>query len=399
MTDPTAQNLVEAIAAAEELLSQKWGTAIRLTPGEQTGLSNRSHVHRLRVAQRRADIPETVILKQAALRQESDVYDPQAADGPASRHFNEWAGLQFLSEVCSDPLPAPSFFGGDREIGFVIIEDFGDGTRLDHLLLGQDAAAAERGVIALFQTIGRMHAQTVGQASRYLEIRTALGPAPSWVTNIGEISEWDRQRMEYALERFGIEAHPAFFDELDAVWNRVRTPGPFTAYMHCDACPDNCHWVGNELRLLDFEGGHYGHLLNDAVYIHLPFPSCWCSNRLPEAEQEEAEAAYRAELIKGCPQAADDGLFYSALVSVGIHRVFDIFFRHGVNAGRLSNLDREWGISTIGQRCLMWFGQVAWLAGRFGYFPGIGATAQRATARFRSHQPKIDEMPYYPAFR
>lgn len=399
MTNPTAQKLVGDIAVAEELLSQKWGTTLRLKAGDQSGLDDRSYVHRLRVTQRTPNMPETVILKQAAIRGENDVYDPQAADGPGSRLFNEWAGLQFLSEVCSDPLPAPAFFGGDRERGFVLIEDFGDGTRLDHLLLGQDAAAAERSVIALFQTIGRMHAQTVGQASRYLQIRTALGPAPSWITNIGEISAWDRQHMQRVLKAYAIETSPTFFDELDRVWHTVRTPGPFTAYIHSDACPDNCHWVGTELRLLDLEGGHFGHLLSDAIYAHLPFPSCWCSNRLPEAVTEKAQAAYRAELVEGCPEAADDDIFYPALVSVAIHRIFNVFYRNGLGGGRPFDLDRQWGISTIGQRARMWFGQVAWLTERFGYFPGIGATAQRALARFRSHQPTIDEMPYYPAFR
>jgi hypothetical protein len=399
MINAAKQKLHGDVAIAEEILSQTFQQPIRLEPGDTSGLHERPYVHRLKVSQRSSAVPETVILKQAAIRHDKDVYDPQASDGPASRLFNEWAGLQFLSEVCSDPLPAPYFYGGNRERGFIVMEDFGDGTRLDHALLGQDAALAEKTVVALFQTIGRMHAQTAGQAARYLEIRTALGPAPQWITNIGQIDEWDRQHMQVVLETFGVQPQSGFYDELETVWHTVRTPGPFTAYIHSDACPDNCHWVADDLRLLDFERGHYGHAFNDGIYAHIPFPSCWCANRLPEGVAQKAEAAYRAELVKGCPEADNDDLFYSTLVSVCIHRIFDILFRHGLVEGEPFDQDQKWGISTIGQRCLMWFGQVATLAERFGYFPKIGATARNMVEIFRARWPDVEDMPYYPAFR
>lgn len=393
------QTLHEDIAVAEEILSQRWSMSVRLEIGEQAELDQRSYVHRLPVSPSSPDIPATVILKRAPIRHADDLFDPQAAEGPAASLFNEWAGLQFLSEVCSEPLLAPYFYGGIRERGLIVIEDLGDGIRLDHALLGQDAASAEQTVVALFQTLGRLHAQTVGQADRYLAIRRALGPPPSWITTIGEIDQLDRQHMQGVLERMGIRPHPSFFDELATVWQTVRTPGPFTAYIHSDACPDNCHWVADELRLLDFESGHFGHALNDAIYARVPFPSCWCANRLPEAVAQKAEAAYRAELVKGCPEAAQDDIFYPALLAVTIHRIFDMFYRHALVEDALFDPTEKWGIATIGQRGLMWFGQIATMAEQFGDFPAIGATAEAMTARFRTLWPDVDEMPYYPAFR
>jgi hypothetical protein len=74
-------------------------------------------------------------------------------EGPASRLFNEWAGLQFLGEVGGDPPPAPRLYGGDRQADIFLMEDFGTGTRLDHALLGLDAAAAARTLVALSGTV------------------------------------------------------------------------------------------------------------------------------------------------------------------------------------------------------------------------------------------------------
>lgn len=398
MTHTTEHKLQEDIAASEDILSQAFEQTIQLEMGDPSGLSERAYVHRLNVVQSASDIPETIILKQAAIRAGNDVYDPQASDGPASRLFNEWAGLQFLGEVCSDPLPAPHFYGGNRDRGFIVMEDFGDGTRLDHVLLGEDTNFAERTVIALMQTIGRMHAQTVGQTSRYLEIRKALGPTPQWIANIGKIDEWDKPHIQRVMEAFGLHPQSGFYDELETVWHTVRNPDPFTAYIHSDACPDNCHWVGDELRLLDFEGGHFGHVLNDGIYARVPFPSCWCANRLPEAIAHKAEAAYRAELIPGCPEAAQDDLFYSALVSVLIHRIFNPYFQFALVDGELFK-DEEWGIATIVQRGLMWFDQIATTTEQLGYFPNVGSTAREMIERLHALWPDVEDMPYYPALR
>jgi len=35
--------------------------------------------------------------------------------------------------------------------------------------------------------------------------------------------------------------------------------------------------------LLDFEGAEYRHLAWEAAYLTVPWPSCWCSWRLPES--------------------------------------------------------------------------------------------------------------------
>ena len=225
MEDEARQKLHDDMAIAETILSQAFKSQIRLELGEQSGLNERPYIHRLNMLHGSAQLPETVIMKQAAIRDDHDAYDPAALDGPAAQLFNEWAGLQFLGEVCSQPLPAPTFYGGDRERGFILMEDFGDGIRLDHALLGKDEVLAEKTVIALFQTIGRMHAQTIGKAARYQEIRAALGPTRKSITRYDEIDTWDKGIVRTSLDAIDIHPKPAFYNELDRVWKRSRCPG------------------------------------------------------------------------------------------------------------------------------------------------------------------------------
>ena len=61
----------------------------------------------------------------------------------------------------------------------------------------------------------------------------------------------------------------------------MENPGPFHAYIHGDPCPDNVFFIDGEMLLIDFEFGRFGHALRDALYGRMPFPTCWCCNRLP----------------------------------------------------------------------------------------------------------------------
>ena len=137
------QQLEEDMGIAERILSKTFGEKISLVRGEKDGLSERRHVHRLTVVQGPSQAPPSIIMKQARIS-EHHPYVPDESGGPASQFFNEWAGLQFLSEVCEDPLPSPRFYGGNRNAGIILMEDFGTGIRLDHVLRGNDAALAEK---------------------------------------------------------------------------------------------------------------------------------------------------------------------------------------------------------------------------------------------------------------
>lgn len=61
-----------------------------------------------------------------------------------------------------------------------------------------------------------------------------------------------------------------------------------------DACPDNNAETPGGLVLLDFETAGFRHIAWDAAYLTVPWPTCWCSWRLPAAVQAAALARWRA---------------------------------------------------------------------------------------------------------
>ena len=369
MLKTVGQKLEGDLRAAEKILTEILGPKIHLAVGEGESLNGRKHVHRLEAMHSSPALPQTLIMKQARQR-EGQPYNPEALEGPAARLFDEWAGLQFLNEVCQPPLLAPRFYGGDRRAGILLMEDLGTGLRLDQALLGKDAIVAEKTVVALFETVGRMHAQSMGQQARYDELRGALGPTRKPSRDINK----ELESLRRSFKIVGMEPHVGFYPEWESILKRVNEPGFFTTYIHSDLCPDNGHWVGSDLRLVDFEGGQYAHALIDGAYPRIHFPTCWCVNRLPDAVVKKAERAYRSELAKGCPQVEEDRIFDPALVGICAYWSFTTFINR---LPRILEGPQTPDLSTARQRVLLRLEQAAGAAEEFGYYNAIGETTGR----------------------
>ena len=383
---------VQTKTATEKALSDVLNGKVRLDDGANLGGSNRSHVYRFNLLDGPQDAPASVVVKRAAIRGDES-YDPGANEGPAWRLFNDWAGLQFLGQVAGDASPAPRFYAGDREAGLIVLEDLSGGEQLDHILLGTDPLAAENALLGLATTLGRMHALTIGKNAEYDRIRDALGPR-----NVEPPGSKLAQTFGEVVDALSIKSQPELDAELAALQSTMRDPGPFLAYTHGDPCPDNCLYIGSEVKLLDFEFGQFRHALLDGVYGRIHFPTCWCVNRSPAHIPLKMEAAYRAELATGCPEAADDRLFYRGVVEACAFWAIGLFGWVSISA--LLEEDQQWGISTLRQRVLLRFGIAARTTQELGHMEAFGATAQEIAAKLRALWPQeADAMPLYPAFR
>jgi hypothetical protein len=73
-----------------------------------------------------------------------------------------------------------------------------------------------------------------------------------------------------------------------------------------DACPDNNLLLADGCRLIDFEWAEVRHPAWDAAYLAVPWPTCWCSWRIPEASAQRALDAYREASSEGIPYVATD---------------------------------------------------------------------------------------------
>ena len=112
------------ITVVEKLLSERFEGKVRLDAAEEIRSGGRSKVSRYRVLEGPRGAPKSIIIKQV-VAVGREVYNPDSPDGPAWRLFNEWAGLQFLTETSGGPSPTPRFYAGDRDHGLLALADLG----------------------------------------------------------------------------------------------------------------------------------------------------------------------------------------------------------------------------------------------------------------------------------
>ena len=374
----TAPGIDALLSAAEAALSKKFGRNVQLGDVESLSEEDRRNLL-LRCRDVNGGSPASFIIKKGS------------AD---ARHFlNDWAGAEFLSGILRAPR-TPRFYGGDQDLEFFILEDLGVHRSLVEPLLDEGASSAERALLALSSCLGSVHAATIGHAAAFERILQRRGPqAEIFAPPLTGLAERVRP-LEPCLEGLGIRCGTGFHAEVAAVIAAVESPGPFLAYVHGDPCPDNVFWKGEELRLIDFEFSGFGHALADAAYGRMLFPSCWCANRIPADLVSRMEAAYRTELVTGCTEAQDDGMFESALTAVCAFWLLSTLCR----LPAALEADRTWGIATMRQRVLARLEAFVMTAQEFDRLPAMRGTASRLLELLLEAWPDAAPLPLYPAF-
>jgi Phosphotransferase enzyme family len=392
-------------AAVAERLGEVWGGAVALAPAEadNDAVSGRGHVLRFSLARAPTGSPASVVVKLPRPQNEGAEgerpFDPGGDDPATIMFFNEWASLRLITEVCeeaNDQPPAPRFLCGSRERGFIVMEDLGAGERLDHALLGGDAAEATRTLVGLFAAVGRMHALTTGCRARFDAILAGLGRR-SGPPFDPELSRRRRAAYEDALARLEVEPAPGFVEQMLALREGQDRPGDFDVLVHGDPCPDNCHRAGESVRLVDFEHGRFGDAFTDGCYPRVPFPTCWCVGRLPPDAVERAVHAYRGELVKGAPMATDESRFERGMLEASIRWVWGTLV-HWHMPGVLEE-DSDWGLATLRQRLLLRFRLLLERLEHSALFPAVTETTRRTLNAFTTRWPEVPEMSSYAAFR
>lgn len=389
----------EMIETAEKVLLEARGGKVRLGAGEDLQGGTRSQVYRFKVLDGPSGMPASVIVKQVKSTEKAP-YAPDNATIPAWTLFNEWASLQFLGEIAEGVSFGPRFYGGNRAAGLIILEDLGRGTRLDELLMGSEPVAAEAALVEYAEVHGRLHAATIGRQDAFSRLRESLGPAV--LADGHDTFDWLAPTWYQTIDWLGLALARGIEQELVMLKNVLLQPGPFLTFTQGDSCPDNCLCIDSAsselptLRLLDFEGGRFDHALKEGIYGRMRFPTCWCVYQLPERIPLRMEAAYRAELVKGCPEASDDTLFYRAVVEGCVCWLIE--WCKMVPLTMILEKDRHLVAATDRQRYLARFDVVARTTAQFGHMEAIGRMAHAMGEKMRQLWPDVEEMPFYPAF-
>ncbi len=170
----------------------------------------------------------------------------------------------------------------------LLLEDAGSGPSLADRLTGTDPDAAEAAVLRWAAAIGRLqrNTRTAGAAfARALSDLSPLGPPP--LDTSQEVTAGAAATLTRVLSELHVSVSEAAAAELRSLGRRLQAPpggepdGGLWALAPGDTCPDNAVDGDGGVVLLDFEWAEYRHVAWEAAYLTVPWPTCWCSWRLP----------------------------------------------------------------------------------------------------------------------
>lgn len=323
----------------------------------------------------RGIVPRSVIVKATRRRD----FDGDAVNALQSGFVLEWTALTLLAGR-----HGPAFLAGDVERGVIVIQDLGAefGNLVDPLLHGP-ADRAERALVAYARSLGRLHAATRDCRAAHSAAIAEAFPAASQ-PRLADGDRWRQLVVEPSLAKLGGTLPES---EIAYVAQRVTSPDAWLGLVHRDPCPDNVLLVGDTARLIDFEFASPGHVLTDAAYWRMGFPTCWCAGRVPQPVLTRMDAAYRDAL-----PAANDSREMAAILFASLF--VSLLWR----LDRALAEDESWGTSTVRSRVL-WYLEAA-IAGAHeaDALPGLRDVASRWRAELGARWPDSQPLALYPAF-
>lgn len=272
----------DVLAAVRPLLP-----AVRLADPRLLGGNDRTLIHR--VAARYPDGTRTsLITKQYQ----------SAGEG--------WVRESAALEVLPRSVAVPRVVAMQDAPPVLIISDLGSGPSVADALLGHDAQAAERALTAWAVSMARLHSATVGLRTAF---RTALdercGDLPVHDSAVGRDIDDAVRALDRVCGMLEVRMPDGATEELRGLAKRLGGSG-LGALTPADACPDNNVLTASGLALLDFEGAQWRHIAWDVAYLRVPWPTCWCSWRVPNDVADRALDRYREAAAPVIPQVADD---------------------------------------------------------------------------------------------
>lgn len=273
-------------AAVVATLTQLAGQPVRVVREEGLG-HDWAPTTRLHLAAPLPDLGDTVIVKTRRT-------DGDGHGGPPYVR-REAAGLRTAvgSGVTARLVAA------DAAEGWLVQSDVGPGPTLQMLLLGDDAAAARAGMVAMGTAVGRLHAHTHSRiADHRRHLAESRGDVRNGVVYDAVLDHW--REVESACEALGLPPARPVRSAVRALAARTGADAGSTVLVHRDLNPGNVVLADDGAHLIDFEGCHPGPPGIDSAFLCYPFPhhsSPW--GTVPPEVSAAALDAYCAALTAG----------------------------------------------------------------------------------------------------
>lgn len=205
-----------------------------------------------------------------------------------------WVRESAALSVMPPEAPAPRLVAAGEDPPVVVMCDLGTGGNIADALLGDDPDVAQRAMVCWATSIAVLHASTAGARDAFraaLAARAGVCQVPE--SAIPDDLEFAARNITEHCADLGVDVPAGALDELRGLAVRLDGDGP-AGITPADACPDNNVRTGDGLVLVDFEGAQWRHIAWDVAYLSVPWPTCWCSWRIPDGVARVAVDAYRA---------------------------------------------------------------------------------------------------------
>jgi hypothetical protein len=350
--------------------------------------------------------PQSLIFKQTLHEKSSE--DDQEAFG---RFARDWAGLEFLSEVKSNELLVPRFYGGSLKHRFVLLEDLGEShVSLVDSLTGNDETQAIAALRRFMRCLGQFHGAGYGKTDRYFEIlRKLTSKVPSWQEDLKITFDEPFPKIKSVLATLNVPQSESLLAEIGTTLKVSLAPGPFTTFIHGDNCSDNVFDdpVKKELHLIDFEWGSVRSALLDGTYLRMSLPTCWCVKAIPEDLIDPLEEIYREELGKKIPAAHEDEVYHTAYteacafwmlnVLLEVEKVMDkdrLYYSGPVPETNLWKPEKNSGRPRVLSRLQAFIA----VSEKYDMLPHLRSMAIQVLGELKTRWPDAKPLDVYPAF-
>jgi hypothetical protein len=196
--------------------------------------------------------------------------------------------------------PVPRLVAASADPPVVVMTDAGTGPSVADALLGDDAAEAGAAVERLAAALALLHLSTQGVREAFGAQLAARSGGTVPEAAMPGFATGAASALATFCDQLGVRVPAGALAALTDLPGRLAAAGP-AALTLADACPDNNVRVGDGYVLIDFEEAEWRHVAWDVAYLTVPWPSCWCSFRLPGGVTRQALARYRATIAGRLP--------------------------------------------------------------------------------------------------
>ncbi|AEF40286.1 phosphotransferase family protein [Hoyosella subflava] len=303
MTALFTNSMTAVVAAAQRVLTKRYGVNVHLADPEDLGGSGQAAVLRVRVAESPIRLPRTLIIKQ--------MWDSRASG--VEGFIREAASYQFANSLARDQRPGPELLGHDLDQRLLILSDLGDARTLGVLLTGENPASATHLLMALAQALGRMHAATAGRADDFAALlRRARGTLSPQAT-ADDVEAVLPSVPTLLSDVLGVSTPVEVVSAVESA-SQLLSNGSFRAFTPADLCPDNIVVSTDGVKFLDYEWGGFRDATLDLGCMLVSFPQCLCDLGLTVEQSDAMVEAWRAEIAGLWPQLLDDDVLYPRLL-------------------------------------------------------------------------------------